>query len=47
MIILTRNHFDPYQIDREMVVTGRNVIMGNPLTLPLSTAPKSRKRVDV
>jgi len=35
VIMLTRNYFDPYEIKTEMIVTGRKVVIGNPLTLPL------------
>jgi len=40
LIILTRSYFDPYQIDKEMVVSGRKVILGNPLTLPALNSSK-------
>ena len=40
VIMLTRNYFDSYHIEREMFVTGRKVIIGNPLTLPLLNTTK-------
>jgi len=35
VIMLTRNYFDPYEVKKEMIVSSRKVIIGNPLTLPL------------
>ena len=40
VIMLTKNYFDSYHIEKEMFVTGRKVIIGNPLTLPLLNTTK-------
>jgi len=40
VIMLTRNYFDPYVIKKEMIVSSRKVIMGNPLTMPALLATK-------
>ena len=40
LIILTRTYFDPYQIEREMIVTRPKVTMGTPLTLPALNSSK-------
>ena len=43
VIMLTRNYFDSYVINQEMMVTGRKVIIGNPLTLPLLNTTGSER----